>query len=93
MKRLNTGAEKIIEITVFKTEVKLNMLTLLGDCLRNRKSRGKAWQLFYQVGTILLQNSQTSTHLFVRRRKVLVGSAGWWGQKKWKKKKELCNEN
>lgn len=63
MKRLNTGAEKSIEITLFKIEVKLNMLTLLGDCLRNHKSRGKTWQLFYQVGTILLQNSQTPTYI------------------------------
>lgn len=41
MKRLNTGAENRIEITVFNIDVKLNRLTLLGDCLKNHKSKGK----------------------------------------------------
>lgn len=63
MKRLNTRAEKRIEITLFKIEVKLNVLTLLGDCLRNHKSRGKIWQLFCQVGTTLLQNRQPPIYM------------------------------
>lgn len=63
MKRLNTGVEKRIEITVFNIDINLNRLTLLGDCLKYHKSKGKTWQLFYQVGTILLQNSQTPIYM------------------------------
>lgn len=58
MKRLNTGAEERIEITLFKVEVNLNMLIKLEDQIRNYKMRGRTWHMFYQAGTILVQNSQ-----------------------------------
>lgn len=57
MKRLRTGAEERTKITLFKIEVKLSMLTQLEDLTRNHKMRGRTWHMFYQAGTILVQNS------------------------------------
>lgn len=59
MKRLSTGTEERIEITLFKTEVKLSMLIWLEDCIRSYKMRARSWCIFCQEG-IIVQNSHRS---------------------------------
>lgn len=61
MKKLSIGTEERTEITLFKTEVKLNMLIQLEDHIRNYKMKGRTWHMFHQAGTILVQNSQGPT--------------------------------
>lgn len=56
MKRLSTGTEERIEITLFRTEVKLSMLIWLEDRIRSYKMRARTWCIFCQEGTIA-QNS------------------------------------